>query len=229
MPGIKYSIDVPSQEIPDEEVNSFYRSGTPEANAAVEKELMKPARDAVMWLNEKGWISDPSKIDDCTQDVVMGMMGRTGSVQNWRSNVGFRRATASMLARRYAAQGWPSQARERSGHMSGGDEQPGALQTATASNRTGGEDQFSRVQGGMQRRGQRFRRVLPQFWTSTPRIWAMTKRDLSMRSTLCLTQRRRFRHCMSWTGFRHSIQRHSRRSERRSIASTDSSIRYWVR
>ena len=54
MPGIKYSIDAPSQEIPNEEINAFYRAGTPEANAAVERELMKPARDAVNWLKKQG-------------------------------------------------------------------------------------------------------------------------------------------------------------------------------
>jgi hypothetical protein len=98
VPGIKYVIDVPSQEVPNEKVNAFYRSRTPEANTAVERELMKPARDAVVWLKKQGWINDPTKIDDYTQDVAMGMLNRTGAVENWRTNVGFRRATASMLA-----------------------------------------------------------------------------------------------------------------------------------
>jgi hypothetical protein len=151
MPPIKYVIDAPSSEIADERINDFYRSGTPEANAAVEKELLKPARDAVNWLAQKGWINDPSKIADCTQDVVMAMMGRTGSVQNWRGNTGFRRATASMLARRYASQGWPSATKEKTGHLGGDEGDAGALHAATASNRAGGEDQFSQVQGGAAR------------------------------------------------------------------------------
>ena len=148
MPGIKFVIDSPSQEVPDEKTNAFYRSRTPEGNAAVERELLKPARDAVMWLKNKGWISDPSKIDDYVQDVVLGMMARTGAVPNWRSNVGFRRTTASMLARRYASQGWPSASKERTGHLIGDEGREGALDTAADSKRQGGEDQFSRVQGG---------------------------------------------------------------------------------
>lgn len=106
MPGVRYSIDVPSKEIADEEINSFYRRGTSEAQAAVENELLKPARVAVTWLRNKGWSIDPGRMDDYTQQVVMGMMARTGSVQNWRKNPAFRSATANMLARRYASQGW---------------------------------------------------------------------------------------------------------------------------
>ncbi len=140
VPGIKYSIDVPSQEIADEAINAFYRSGTAEANAAVEKELVKPARDAVNWLRVKGWDIDPAKMDDFVQQVVMGMLARTGSVPNWRKNLGFRRATASMLARRYASQGWPSAAKEKIGGS--------ALDLATGSNRGRGDDQFSRIQVG---------------------------------------------------------------------------------
>ena len=141
MPGIKYSIDVVSQEVPDAEINVFYRSRTPVAATAVEKELVKPARDAVNWLKHQGWIDDPIKIDDFVQDVVMGMMNRTGAVPDWRRNIGFRRATASMLARRYASQGWPSATRERTG-------QAVAVGMATRSGRNGGEDQFSRMRAG---------------------------------------------------------------------------------
>ena len=54
MPGIKYSIDVASQEIPDEAINAFYSSRTPVAADAVQTELIKPARDAVNWLKQKG-------------------------------------------------------------------------------------------------------------------------------------------------------------------------------
>ena len=148
MPGVKYVIDAPSSEIANEEVNAYYRSGTPEANAAVEKELLKPAKDAVNWLRQKGWIDDPAKMDDYAQAVAVGMLNRTGAIPNWRTNVGFRRATASMLARRYASQGWPGAAKERTGHMGGGQDQPDAMDQAAGSNRTGGEDQFSRIQGG---------------------------------------------------------------------------------
>ena len=148
VPGIKYVIDAPSSEIADEDINAYYRSGTPEANAAVEKELLKPAKDAVNWLRQKGWIDDPAKVDDFVQAVAVGMLNRTGAVPNWRANVGFRRTTASMLARRYASQGWPSASRERTGHLERGDDQPAVLDTATASNRGGGEDEFSKVRGG---------------------------------------------------------------------------------
>jgi hypothetical protein len=148
MPGIKYSIDVPSQEIPDPAINAFYGKNTPEARAAVEEELMKPARDAVNWLKRKGHI-DPARLDDYVQQVVMGMLARTGSVPNWRSNVGFRRATASMLARRYASQGWPSEVKEKTGRMAGDEDHPGI--EATGSNRGGGEDEFSRIQRGAAR------------------------------------------------------------------------------
>jgi hypothetical protein len=139
MPGIKYSIDVPSQELPDEEINAFYRSRTPEANAAVQQELVKPARDALGWLKRKGWEMAPARMDDYTQQIVMGMMQRTGSVQNWRANLGFRRATASMLARRFASQGWPSEKKERTGRAA-------ALDTATRG--TSREDAFTRMQAG---------------------------------------------------------------------------------
>ena len=58
IPAIRYSVDVPSQEMPDEETNAFYRSGSAEANAAVEKELVKPAHDVLNWL--KGiWYRPP--------------------------------------------------------------------------------------------------------------------------------------------------------------------------
>ena len=131
MPKIKYSIDVPSSEIADEKINAFYRSGTPEANAAIEKEMVKPARDAVNWLNRNGWNIDPAKMDDYVQQIVIGMLARTGAVENWRKNIGFRRTTASMLARRYATQGW---AKERTGQVD-------ALGRATVGIH-GGEDQF---------------------------------------------------------------------------------------
>ena len=146
MPRIKYSIDVASQEMPDEAINAFYSGRTPEATDAVEKELLKPARDAVTWLKQKGWDIDPGRMDDYVQQVVMGMLARTGAVPNWRSNVGFRRATASMLARRYASQGWPLDAKEKTGRMAGGEDRPGI--EATGSNRGGGEDEFSRIRGG---------------------------------------------------------------------------------
>ena len=148
MPGLKYSIDVPSQEIPNENINAFYKSKTPEAAEAVRQELEKPARDAVTWLQRKGWIDDTTKMDDFAQDVVMGMMARTAAVPNWRDNVGFRRTTAMMLAKRYASQGWSSQTRERTGHTGREDDQPGTLDMATGSNRSRGEDEFSTMRGG---------------------------------------------------------------------------------
>ena len=80
-------------------------AGQPKRSKPCGKELEKPARDAVNWLKRQGWIDDPAKVDDYVQDVVIGMLNRTGAVPNWRNNVGFRRATASMLARRYASQG----------------------------------------------------------------------------------------------------------------------------
>jgi hypothetical protein len=140
MPGIRYSIDVPSQEISDEEITAFYRSRTPEAAKAVRQELEKPAKDAVSWLKRHGGIDDSTKVGDYVQDVVLGMLARTGAVENWRKNIGFRRATASMLARRYASQGWPSAAKEKAGGT--------ALDLATGRSRSGGEDQFSRIQAG---------------------------------------------------------------------------------
>jgi hypothetical protein len=136
IPSIKYSIDVPSQEVPDEEINAFYRSRTPEANAAVQQELVKPARDALGWLKHRGWDMDPARMDDYTQQIVMGMMNRTASVPNWRKNIGFRRATASMLARRFASQGWPSEKKERTGRAA-------ALDTTPASSYGSGEDRFT--------------------------------------------------------------------------------------
>ena len=42
------------------------------------KKLVKPATDAVNWLKRQGWIDDPTKVDDFVQDVVLGMMNRTG-------------------------------------------------------------------------------------------------------------------------------------------------------
>ena len=140
MPGIKYSIDVASQEIPDEEINAFYRSRKSEATAAVEQELEKPARDAVSWLRRQGWVNDPTRVDDFVQDVVIGMMNRTGAVPDWRKNIGFRRATAMMLARRFASQGWPSATREKAGQA--------VVGMATGSNRNRGEDEFSRIRAG---------------------------------------------------------------------------------
>lgn len=151
MPGIKYSIDVPSQEIPDEEINAFYRSRTPAANAAVQEELVKPARDALHWLKRKGWDMDPARMDDYTQQIVMGMLARTGSVGNWRANLGFRRATASMLARRFASQGWPSEKKERTGRAA-------ALDTATRG--TSREDAFTRMQAGAATARQVIRRAV---------------------------------------------------------------------
>ena len=70
----------------------------------------------------------------------MGMMNRTGSVPDWRANVGFRRATASMLARRYASQGWPSATKEKAGQA--------VVGMAMRSGRNGGEDKFSRIRAG---------------------------------------------------------------------------------
>ncbi len=137
MPGIKFSIDVPSQEVQDEKINAFYRSGTPGAVEAVRQELEKPARDAVGWLRKRGWIDDPARMDDYVQQVVMGMFNRTGTVGDWRRNVGFRRATASMLARRYASQGWASGTKERTGQA--------VVDRATGNGRGDGEDQFGRL------------------------------------------------------------------------------------
>ncbi len=158
MPGIKYSIDVASQEMPDPAINAFYSKQTPEAVEAVEKELIKPARDAVTWLKKKGWNIDPARLDDYVQQVVMGMLARTGSVPNWRSNVGFRRATASMLARRYASQGWPMETKEKTGRLAGGEDHPGI--EATGSNRGGGEDEFSRIRGGTARAREAIQRAI---------------------------------------------------------------------
>jgi hypothetical protein len=149
MPGITYTIDAPSSEVPDEDINAFYR--TPQARDAFENEMLKPARDAVGWLRKQGWIDDSTRIDDLVQEVVMGMMNRTGACHDWRKNLGFRRATAMMLARRYASQGWPSQAKEKTGQLRGGDDQPDSVQSATTGNRQGGEDQFSRIQAGAAR------------------------------------------------------------------------------
>ena len=175
MPGIKYSIDVASQEMPDEAINAFYSSRTPEANAAVERELVKPARDAVNWLKRKGWDIDPGRMDDYVQQVVMGMLARTGSVPNWRSNVGFRRATASMLARRYASQGWPSEVKEKTGRMSGDEDHPGI--EATGSNRSGGEDEFSRIRGGAARARETIQRAIAAMLDADTSTWALTKRS----------------------------------------------------
>ena len=158
MPGIKYSIDVLSQEMPDEAINAFYSRRTPEATSAVETELVKPARDAMNWLKRKGWDIDPARLDDYVQQVVMGMLARTGSVPNWRSNVGFRRATASMLARRYASQGWPSEVKEKTGRMGGGEDHPGI--EATGRNRGGGEDEFSRIHAGATKARQVIQRAI---------------------------------------------------------------------
>jgi DNA-directed RNA polymerase specialized sigma24 family protein len=161
VPGIRYSIDTPSQEVPSQEINAFYRSGTPEANAAVERELMKPARDAVNWLKRKGWIDDPARADDYVQAVVVGMLNRTGSVQNWRANVGFRRATASMLARRFASQGWPAATKERTGRLGGGEDQPDTVDSATGTGpRGGGEDAFTKVQGSAARARQAIQKAI---------------------------------------------------------------------
>ncbi len=140
IPPVRYSIDVPSQEVADEKINSFYRSGTPEAHAAVEKELVKPAKDTLHWLRHTGWEVDPSKLDDYVQQVVMGMMARTGAVPNWRTNPAFRRSTALMLARRYISQGWAVGTREKTG-------QSDSLDRATDIPRGGGQDSFARLQG----------------------------------------------------------------------------------
>jgi hypothetical protein len=160
VPGIKYMIDAPSQEVPNEEVNAFYRSGTDDANAAVELELMKPARDAVLWLRKKGWIDDPERIDDYVQTVVMGMLGRTGAIPNWRANIGFRRTTASMLARRFASQGWPSATKEKTGQLDTRQDDPGGLQATSSSNRQGGPDAFAHVQGGAARARQAIQKAI---------------------------------------------------------------------
>jgi hypothetical protein len=158
VPGIRYSIDTPSQELPSVEINAFYRSGTVQANTAVQQELLKPARDAVNWLRTKGWIADTAKADDIVQQVVV-MLSRTGACGDWRNNLGFRRATASMLARRFASQGWPSATKERTGRLDTGQDESGDLQT-TSSNRQGREDAFSRVQGGVARARQAVQRVI---------------------------------------------------------------------
>ena len=160
VPPIRYSIDAPSQEVPNEEINAFYRSGSAEANVAVEHELMRPARDAVNWLKGKGWINDPAKVDDYVQDVVMGMLGRTGAIPNWRANIGFRRTTASMLARRFASQGWPSATKERTGQLDTGQDDPGGLQATASSNRQGGQDVFTHIQGGAARARQAIQKAI---------------------------------------------------------------------
>jgi hypothetical protein len=149
MPTIKYSIDVASQEVPDEAINAFYGRRTPESTSAVETELVKPARDAVNWLKRKGWDIDPAKLDDYVQQVVMGMLARTGSVKGWRGNTAYRRSTAAMLARRFASQGWPLEAKEKTGRMAGDEDHPGVV--ATTSQRSGGDDEFSRIQRGAAR------------------------------------------------------------------------------
>ena len=81
------------------------------------------------------------------------MLNRTGSVNNWRANVGFRRATASMLARRYASQGWPSETMERTG-------QTVAMDTATGTGSRAGEDAFTRVHGGAARARQAIQKAI---------------------------------------------------------------------
>ncbi|MGA2622051.1 MAG: hypothetical protein ABSF26_31045, partial [Thermoguttaceae bacterium] len=55
MPGIKYSVDVLSQEVPDEKINTFYRSRTPEANAAVQRELVAPSAAVAAEGQVVGW------------------------------------------------------------------------------------------------------------------------------------------------------------------------------
>jgi hypothetical protein len=80
-------------------------------------------------------------MDDYVQQIVLGMMNRTGSVPEWRKNIGFRRATASMLARRYASQGWPSEMKEKTG-------QEVAVGRAAARNLGRGEDPFTRNRAG---------------------------------------------------------------------------------
>jgi len=140
IPPVRYSIDVPSQEVADEKINAFYRSGTAAANAAVQIELVKPASDTLRWLRHNGWDVDTSKLDDYVQQVVMGMMARTGAVPNWRTNPAFRRSTALMLARRYISQGWQCDAREKTGRSD-------SLDRGTNVPRGGGEDSFTRIQG----------------------------------------------------------------------------------
>ena len=150
IPPIRYSIDVPSQEVADERINAFYRSGTAEANAAVQLELVKPARDTLRWLRHTGWEVDPSKLDDYVQQVVMGMMARTGAVRSWRTNPAFRRSTALMLARRYISQGWGSETREKTGR---GD----ILDRATDRK---GLDSFATIQGSVARAREAVQRAI---------------------------------------------------------------------
>jgi hypothetical protein len=52
---------------------------------------------------------------------------------------------------RIASQGWPSEAKERTGHLDTGQDEAGALATASGSNRQDGENAFSHVQGGAAR------------------------------------------------------------------------------
>jgi len=94
---------------------------------------------------------------DYTQQVVVGMLNRTGSVQNWRKNPAFRSATANMLARRYASQGWPAEMKERTGQR---EDQPGILAQATGSNRGGGEDTFSNIRASAANARQVIQRAL---------------------------------------------------------------------
>ena len=169
IPPVRYSIDVPSQEVADEKINAFYRSGTPEANAAVQQELVKPARDTLRWLRHTGWEVDPSKLDDYVQQVVVGMLARTGAVPNWRTNPAFRRSTALMLARRYISQGWQSNTREKTGRSD-------SLDKATDIPRGGGQDSFTKIQGSAAKARRPSRGRSPRYGTLTWRRWAVTTR-----------------------------------------------------
>ena len=124
------------------------------------QELMKPARDAVNWLKRKGWIIDPAKMDDYVQQVVMGMMGRTGSVQNWRcqcripaghgEHVGSTVCVTGLAVgdeRTNRANAW----RRRSAR---------SCADGDGSNRSGGEDEFSRIQGGAARAREAIQRAI---------------------------------------------------------------------
>ena len=70
MPGIKYSIDVPSQEIPDEEINAFYRSRTAGSHRRRRKGIGQASQGCRELAETQGLgTSTPAKIDDFVQDV----------------------------------------------------------------------------------------------------------------------------------------------------------------
>jgi len=85
-------------------------------------------------LRNKGWIDDPTRVNDLVQDVVMAMMGRTGSIPNWRPTPAIAEArrvcSLDVLPPR-----WPSATKEKTGRM-GREDRPDLVQTATGSNRT---------------------------------------------------------------------------------------------